>query len=141
MLLPEIRTTRTQRGAGVGALLVFMFGLGALALYEDRDLPRKPQYEEGMVLKAARDYKVECSGCHGALGKGEGPDATKLESKAKDFTRADFWDETTMTDMIEVITKGEPPDMPAFGDRMSAEEILAIATHVETNFGPKAPRR
>ena len=55
----------------------------------------------------------------------------------KAFTRPDFWDEQTMTDMIEVITKGEAPDMPAFGARMSAEEILAIAAHIETNFRPR----
>lgn len=42
-----------------------------------------------------------------------------------------------MTDMIEVITKGEAPDMPAFGERMSAEEILAIAAYIETNFRPR----
>ena len=138
MLLPEIRTSRRLRTAGVLGLLAFMFGLGGLALYEDRDLPRKPQYEEGLVLKAARDYKAECSSCHGMSGKGDGPDVSKLESKPKNFTREAFWDDGTMNDMIEVITKGEAPDMPAFGGRMSAEEILALATHIEANFRPRA---
>jgi ubiquinol-cytochrome c reductase cytochrome b subunit len=137
MILPELRTSLKQRAAGVAVLFVFMFSLAALALYEDRDLPRKPQYEEGLVLKAARDYKVECSGCHGVDGKGKGPDSAKLQGTAKNFTRADFWDEGTVADMIEVITKGEAPDMPAFGGRLSAEEILAIARHVEANFRPR----
>ena len=48
-----------------------------------------------------------------------------------------FWDEGTMTDMIEVITKGEAPDMPAFGGRLSEEEILAIAHHIKANFRPR----
>lgn len=138
MLLPELRTSRRLRAAGVLGLLAFMFGLGGLALYEDRDLPKKPQYEEGLVLKAARDYKVECASCHGLSGKGDGPDVSRLESKPKNFTRETFWDEGTMNDMIEVITKGEAPDMPAFGGRMSAEEILALATHIEANFRPRA---
>ncbi len=138
MLLPEIRTSRKLRASGVVGLLAFMFGLGALALYEDRDLKAKPQYEEGLVVKAARDYKVECVSCHGASGKGDGPDIAKLESKPKDFTRETFWDDGTMNDMIEVITKGEAPDMPAFGGRLSEEEILAIATHIEANFRPRA---
>lgn len=138
MLLPEIQTSRKLRASGVIALLAFMFGLGALALYEDRDLPRKPQYEEGLVVKAARDYKVECVPCHGASGKGDGPDRGKLQSKPKDFTRETFWDDGTMNDMIEVITKGEAPDMPAFGGRLSEEEILAIAAHIEANFRPRA---
>jgi len=143
MLLPEIRTSLKLRAGGVVALLAFMFGLGGLALYEDRDLPRKPQYEEGLALKAARDYKVECASCHGASGRGDGPDVSRLESKPKDFTQEIFWEGDAMTDMIEVITKGEAPDMPAFGDRLSAEEILAIATHIEANFRPRpaAPGR
>lgn len=138
MLLPEIPTSRKVRVGGVIALLGFMFGLGGLALYEDRDLPRKPQYEEGLVLKAARDYKAECSSCHGMAGKGDGADIGKLESKPKDFTRETFWDDGTMNDMIEVITKGEAPDMPAFGGRLSEEEILALARHIEANFRPRA---
>ena len=138
MLLPEIQTSRRLRAMGVVALLGFMFGLGGLALFEDRDLPGKPQYEEGLVVKAARDYKVECVSCHGVSGRGDGPDIGKLESKPKDFTRETFWDDGTMNDMIEVITKGEAPDMPAFGGRLSDEEILAIATHIEANFRPRA---
>ena len=137
LLLPEFQTTRKLRARSVAAMFAFMFGLAALALYEDRDLPEKPQYEKGLVVKAARDYKVECAGCHGLTGKADGPDIGRLESKVKDFTRTDFWDEGTMTDMIEVITKGEAPDMPAFGERLSAEEILAIAKHIEANFRPR----
>ena len=88
--------------------------------------------------EATRDYKVECASCHGMSGKGDGPDIAKLESKPKNFTRETFWDDGTMKDMLEVITKGEAPDMPAFGGRLSAEEILALATHIEANFRPKA---
>ncbi len=137
MLLPEFSTTRKVRAWGVGAAMVFMLSLAALARYEDRDLPRKPQYEEGLVLKGARDYRVECSGCHGSTGKGDGPDTSKLDTLPKDFTRAAFWDADTMTGMADVIAKGEAPDMPAFGDRLSTEQILAIARHIEANFRPR----
>ena len=137
MLLPELRISGKHRGVGVAFLFAFMFGLGALALYEDRDLPRKPQYEEGLSLKAARDYKVECASCHGVSGKGDGPDVAKLDTQVKNFTSANFWGEGTMGDMIEVITSGEAPDMPAFGDRLSSEEILAIARYIEANFQPR----
>lgn len=137
MLLPELRVSERSRRRGVSALLAVMAGLSALALYEDRALPRKPQYEEGLVQKAARDYQRECANCHGAAGKGDGPDVAKLDARPKNFTRRDFWDDGTMASMIEVVTKGEPPDMPAFGGRLSAEEILAIARHIEANFRPR----
>lgn len=139
MLLPEFETSRTFRVRAVGVALAFMVGLASLALYEDRDLPRKPQYEEGLIQKAARDYKVECSGCHGLTGKGDGPDIARLESKVKDLTRPDYWDQETKAVMIDVITRGEAPDMPAFSTRLSPAEIVAIATHIETNFRPHKP--
>jgi ubiquinol-cytochrome c reductase cytochrome b subunit len=141
MLLPEIRISRKRRTAGVIATLTAMLGLGALALYEDRDLPAKPQYEAGLLIKAARDYKVECANCHGASGRGDGPDVAKLDARPKNFTRADFWDEGTLAEIVEVATNGEAPDMPAFGDRLTAEEILAIANHIEANFRPRPSTR
>ena len=137
MILPELATTRKLRTSGVIALLAFTFGLGSLALYADRDLPKKPQYEEGLVLTAARNYKVECAPCHGTSGQGDGPNVSKLESTPKNFTRPIFWDEGTMADIVEVVTKGVAPDMPAFGGRLSEEEILAIARHIEANFRPR----
>lgn len=138
MLLPEIRTSFKHRALGVAGFFVVMSSLSALALYEDRDLPQKPQYEEGLLLRAARDYRMECSGCHGMDGEGKGPDAGKLDTQVKDFTGADYWDDDTISGMVEIITGGEAPDMPAFGNRLSAEEILAIARHVEANFKPRA---
>ncbi|MEO8499372.1 MAG: cytochrome b N-terminal domain-containing protein [Vicinamibacteria bacterium] len=138
LILPELATRRKLRTTGVILLLGFMFGLGSLALYDDRDLPRKPQYEEGLVLTAARNYKVECASCHGVSGKGDGADISKLQSKPKNFTRENFWDDGTMADIVEVVTKGEAPDMPAFGGRLSEEEILALARHIEANFRPRA---
>jgi mono/diheme cytochrome c family protein len=116
-----------------------MLGLTTLARYEDRELPRKPQYEEGLIVKGARDYRVECSGCHGSTGRGDGPDTPKLDTQPKDFTRAAFWNKDTIAGMVDVVAKGEAPDMPAFGDRLSAEEILAIARHIEANFRPRTP--
>jgi ubiquinol-cytochrome c reductase cytochrome b subunit len=137
LLLPEIRIPARGRATAVIAVLVAMFGLGGLAWNEDRALPPKSQYEAGLVLNAARDYRIECSGCHGASGRGDGPDVAKLDAQPKNFTRADFWDDGTLADIVEVTTKGEAPDMPAFGDRLTAEEILAIARHIEANFRPR----
>ena len=142
LVLPELKTSAKARATGALAVLLAMFGLSALALYEDRDLEAKPQYEEGLALKAARDYRAECSNCHGDKGQGDGPEAPALDTTVKDFTRADYWDDETIKVIVEITTKGEPPDMPAFGDRLSQEEILAIARYIEANFRPgKVPAR
>jgi len=137
MALPELRISARARRFGVIGILAVMFGLSGLALFEDRDLPRKPEYEEGLVLKATSNYATECAGCHGPGGRGNGPDAAKLDTIPADFTRSVFWTEDTLKDIVQVTTIGEAPDMPAFGSRLSAEEILAIANYIESNFRPR----
>ena len=141
LLLPALRTSRRQRAIGVSVTLAVMAGLSGMALYEDQDLPAKPQYAEGLAQKAERDYKVECAGCHGTSGKGDGPDAFNLDSLVQDFTVPAFWDTDAMEDMIRVIRLGVAPDMPAFGDRLSEAEIAAIARYVEANFRPTGSGR
>jgi ubiquinol-cytochrome c reductase cytochrome b subunit len=137
LALPDLKTTPRQRLAGATAALGAMFGLGALALYEDRDLPERPQYEAGLVQRAERNWKVECVSCHGEAGRGDGPDIAKLITDVTDLTAEDYWDDGTRTQMIRTIRTGNAPDMPAFGDRMTEEEILALADFIETRFKPK----
>lgn len=139
LLLPEIRTSRRGRALGVGGVLSAILGLSALALYEDRDLPPKPRYEEARAAKAARDYLVECAGCHGVTGRGDGPEAERLDSLVQDFTQPRFWQSRTIEKIRQVTRLGVAPDMPAFGNRLSDEEILAIARHIELTFRPRSP--
>lgn len=142
LLLPDLRLSSSARRSGVIAVLGVLGGLSAIALYEDRNLPVKPEYEAGLAITAARNYAVECAGCHGESGHGDGPDAFKLDTLPADLTRAVFWDDDTVAAIVQVMTIGVAPDMPAFGDRLSAEEILALAKHIEANFRPPdaAPR-
>lgn len=141
MILPELRTTARQRGIGVATAVAVMAGLAGLALYEDRGLPKKPQYEEGLVQRAARNYEIECQSCHGVSGRGDGPDVARLITDVTNFTEADYWDDNTRTKMIRTIRTGNAPDMPAFGERMSEEEILAIVDWIEGRFKPAAAAR
>lgn len=137
MLLPELRSSLKQRTIAVIASLVAIFGLSALARYEDRDLPKKPEYEEGLKIRAERNWKVECASCHGVTGKGDGPDKDKLVTDLPDFTSADVWDAGARTRMTRVIRTGNAPDMPAFGDRMTEEEITALIDFIEKSFQPR----
>ena len=132
---------RRTLSRGVMVTLAAVVGLSGLALYEDLDLPAKPQYAEGLAQKAAHDYKVECAGCHGTSGKGDGPDAASLDSLVQDFTLPAFWDTDAMDDMIQVIRIGVAPDMPAFGERLSEAEIAVIARYIQANFRPTGSGR
>lgn len=65
-----------------------------------------------------------CSRCHGQNGEGgKGPNLTTAKKKAK-------WADSDAR-IVEQITKGGLI-MPAFGKKLSAEKIEAIASYVRT---------
>ena len=75
-------------------------------------------------------YSRRCASCHGEDGdarteKGELYGAT-------DFTSRSWWDKHRPTDarLRRSITAGKSGGMPAFGERLSAAEIRALATYV-----------
>ncbi len=72
-------------------------------------------------VDAAALYAQNCSVCHGADGKGGiGPDLTAGEYK---FGR-------DQAAVVQSIGKGRPGGMPAFGNRLSAAEVNALAEYV-----------
>jgi mono/diheme cytochrome c family protein len=75
-------------------------------------------------------YSRRCASCHGEDGdakteKGELYGAT-------DFTSKKWWDKERPTDarLRRAIKAGKSGGMPAFGERLSAAEISALATYV-----------
>lgn len=73
-------------------------------------------------LAANADYKAKCAMCHGA--NAEGKPAMKV-GPLKDAAGKSA-DELTAT-----ITKGKPPRMPAFGSKLSADQIKALVADIK----------
>lgn len=73
---------------------------------------------------AAATYKAKCAMCHGADGKGG-------KMGTKDFASPEI---KGMTDaqLTEVITKGKPPRMPAYGDKLKENEIKELVAYIRT---------
>lgn len=73
---------------------------------------------------AAATYKAKCAMCHGADGKGG-------KMGTKDFASPEI---KGMTDaqLTEVITKGKPPKMPAYGDKLKDTEIKGLVAYIRT---------
>jgi cytochrome c6 len=73
---------------------------------------------------AAATYKSKCAMCHGADGKGG-------KMGTKDFASPDI---QGMTDaqLNEIITKGKPPRMPAYGDKLKESEIKELVAYIRT---------
>jgi len=79
----------------------------------------------GRASTGASIYRQSCAGCHGASGGGGvGP---ALAGQVADR----FPD---VADQIAVVTEGRG-GMPAFGGRLSAEEVEQVVEHTRTDLG------
>ena len=73
---------------------------------------------------AAATYKAKCAMCHGADGQGG-------KMGTKDFASPDV---QGMTDaqLAEVISKGKPPKMPAYADKLKESDIKELVAYIRT---------
>jgi len=134
-LLPPL--SARQRAAAVAALVAGWTALTGLALWEDRDLPPRPGYEEALAARADAIYADDCASCHGSTGRGDGSRSRSFGLDARDFTSPGFWQTADPDRLVAAIRDGLGEDMPAFGRKLSDEEIGALAERVE-RFRPRA---
>jgi mono/diheme cytochrome c family protein len=88
---------------------------------------------------AERMYGWNCMPCHGAEGKGDGPQAKRLGLKPRDFTRGRFRLKSSMPDdlpfdedLFRTISIGFPEaSMPSFMD-FTADERWSLVDHVKS---------
>lgn len=89
------------------------------------------------VLKQGKAiYEVQCSVCHGSLGKGDGPGGAMMNPKPRDFTSG-FWRYGGgLLGVAKTITVGSPgTPMPGFAN-LGLGERLALSHYVRS-FGKK----
>jgi mono/diheme cytochrome c family protein len=79
-------------------------------------------------------YKEYCSRCHGDDGRGQTPKGKKLN--ARNFTDAQWQSDKSDADLIKVVTKGGE-DMPAFGKKLTKEQIESLVKEDVRGFGRK----
>jgi ubiquinol-cytochrome c reductase cytochrome b subunit len=136
-LLPPL-SARWRLGAAA-ALLLGWTSLTGLSLWEDRALPLRPSYEDALAARAAAIYLEDCASCHGETGRGDGGQSRAFGLDARDFTRPSFWEATDRERLTAAIRDGLGEDMPAFGRKLSGEEIAALVSRVE-RFRPEAEK-
>ena len=91
--------------------LVAALALAGAAFAEDNELGKKI-------------YAQKCAGCHGADGKGNAKMAERLKVSIPALTGGPA---RTDAELLKIISEGKKP-MPAFGRRLSKEELNAV-TH------------
>jgi mono/diheme cytochrome c family protein len=82
-------------------------------------LPATPEDSDPMVA-AIGLYRVQCAGCHGARGRGDGPQAAM--ARPPDFTSPEFQASRTDDQLRAVIIRGRGM-MPPFGSSLRPEAI------------------
>jgi hypothetical protein len=81
-----------------------------------------------------RLYRGHCSGCHGDMGRGDGPGADRLSPRPTDFV-AGPWKRGDSPEAIRhSIVEGVSPAMPPLKS-LSDEEMNALVAHVRKLAG------
>lgn len=88
-------------------------------------------------------YMRACAACHGADGKGSPQVLLGFETPPPDFTDCNFATREPDADWIAVAHQGGPvrgfaPEMPAFGDALTEEELQSILAFIRTLCGDDA---
>jgi Cu/Ag efflux protein CusF len=86
---------------------------------------------EVAVLSGAEIYKTNCAECHGDKGEGTKKGIPMISGHALHHTEAEH---------IKQVTDGEGEKMPAFRDKLSAEQIKAVVDFVRSDL-QKNPKR
>jgi mono/diheme cytochrome c family protein len=120
-------------GVGVGATLL----LGML-LSHGAGMPAATRTPDGRAI-----FEAHCAVCHGPMGKGEGPGARVVRQKMPDFSAAAMR-EVNDRFLFDIIKKGgsqfgRSNAMPAWGMKLTDEEIGAVVTHIRS-LASKNPR-
>lgn len=95
--------------------------------------PVKPTPEN--LAEAAHLYKLNCAGCHGVKGDGNGAAAEGLPKKPANFTDAKMMKEATDGELFWKITTGRPP-MPTW-ESLPETQRWELVNYVRT-FSAKA---
>jgi mono/diheme cytochrome c family protein len=88
------------------------------------------------VTKGKSLFAANCQRCHGPLGKGDGPESD-ARSPAADLTD-EFRIELNPEGILYYkVWNGHPPEMPAFNDKLTKEEVWALVEYLKTLRKPQ----
>jgi len=101
----------------------------ATAATEKNPLPMN----EATLAGGKKLYAAKCQRCHGAAGKGDGPDADAKYAADMDLTVAARAIRNADGTVFYKIWNGrQNPKMPAFSEEMTKEQVWAIVAYAQS---------
>jgi mono/diheme cytochrome c family protein len=99
---------------------------GETGIREEVVPDERPSLVRGRAL-----FQENCTGCHGAAGAGDGPDAAHLGITPARFSDREFMRGETPRDAFNVIMLGrQRSGMPAWGDALSPQQAWDLVGYV-----------
>jgi len=104
-------------------------------------LPNMNGFESASAFAASENtpegltvYRQFCMNCHGANGKGD-DNMKKVMTSIPDFTSEKWQKELSDPQMSVSITDGKGTLMPAFADKVNADQVQALVEYIR-KFDP-----
>ncbi|MGH7533959.1 MAG: c-type cytochrome [Gemmatimonadales bacterium] len=132
-------------GRGPAIVLLLLVGAGgALTLLWSVRVPRGGGSPAATRAPQGRPlYEAHCAVCHGLTGKGDGPGARVIRQPMRDFSDPAAMQAVGDPFLFDMIRKGSSQfgrsnAMPAWGMKLSDEEIRAVMAHIRS-LAPRTP--
>lgn len=125
-------TSAIAATAGLPAQTAARWTIPATAVEEKNPLPVNPATLAG----GKKVYAANCERCHGATGKGDGPDADAKYAADMDLTNPARAARNADGQVFYKIWNGRlNPKMPAFSETLTKEQAWAIVAYVQSLRG------
>ena len=107
----------------------------------EAETTKSPLTVDAKVLATGKAiFKDKCQKCHGASGRGDGPDADPDAQEDMDLTRANRAAKNPDGVIFFKAWNGrKKPKMPAFKDDLTKDQIWAVVAYVQTLRKPGTP--
>jgi mono/diheme cytochrome c family protein len=107
----------------------------------EAETTKNPLTVDAKLLATGKSiFKDKCQKCHGASGRGDGPDADPDAQEDMDLTRASRAAKNPEGVMFFKAWNGrKKPKMPAFKDELTKEQVWAVVAYVQTLRKPTTP--
>lgn len=126
-----------EYGTHVAAALLWFTVTGVIALHAQQQPAGPPSPPAAMAAPATGEdiYRAACVTCHGPDGRGAPRATVGFDTPLPDFTDCSFATAEADADWIAVVheggrIRGLSRRMPAFGDALTMDQIVAAVGHV-----------